>query len=90
MLIMVLEKVSASTRGELSRWLIEPSPGVFIGKASATVREKLWKKCTEKAVEGRVFQAWGVNNEQGFSIRTHGDTKRRVVEVEGLQLVKTL
>ena len=31
MVVIILEKVSASLRGELSRWLIEPKPGVFIG-----------------------------------------------------------
>jgi CRISPR-associated endoribonuclease Cas2 subtype I-E len=33
------------------------------------------------------MQAWSVPGEQGFSIRTFGDTTRKIVEIEGLQLV---
>ena len=32
MVVMVLEKVPVSLRGELTRWLIEPHPGVFVGR----------------------------------------------------------
>ena len=42
MLVMVLENVPPSLRGELTRWLIEPRPGVFVGHVSALVRDRLW------------------------------------------------
>ena len=58
MVVIILEKVSASLRGELSRWLIEPKPGVFIGHVSAMVRDKLWEKCCRGARGGGVIQAW--------------------------------
>ena len=88
MTVMVLEKVPASLRGELSRWLIEPATGVFVGRLSGMVRDRLWEKCKKKARGGRVLQAWSSNNEQGFTIRTHGDSRREIVDFEGLQLVK--
>ncbi|MBA3516457.1 MAG: type I-E CRISPR-associated endoribonuclease Cas2, partial [Rhizobiales bacterium] len=31
MVVMMLERVSPSLRGELTRWLIEPKTGVFVG-----------------------------------------------------------
>ena len=40
MLVMILEKVPPSLRGELSRWTIEPKTGIFVGKVSAMVRER--------------------------------------------------
>jgi len=43
MTIVILEKVPATVRGELSRWLIEPRKGIFVGQISAIVREKLWE-----------------------------------------------
>jgi len=87
MIVMVLEKVPVSLRGELTRWLIEPHPGVFVGHVSAMVRDKLWEKCCLAKRVGGVIQAWSTNTEQHFQIRMAGDTKRCVVDYEGLQLI---
>lgn len=88
MVVMILEKVPVSLRGELSRWLIEPRTGVFVGHINAMVRERLWKKCCDKKMAGGVIQIWTTNNEQRFQIRMRGTTKRRVVDYEGLQLIQ--
>lgn len=88
MMVMILEKVPTSLRGELTRWLIEPHTGVFVGHVSALVRDKLWEKCCEKLKEGGAVQLWDTNNEQRFDVRTFGDTKRAVVNFEGLQLIR--
>ncbi len=85
---MILEKVPTSLRGELSRWMIEPHPGVFVGHVTAMVRDRLWEKCCAKLNEGGAVQLWATNNEQRFEIRTFGDTKREVVDFEGLQLIR--
>jgi len=88
MIVMILEKVPASLRGELSRWLVEPATGVFVGYVSSMVRDRLWEKCCKsKAAEG-VVQVWSMNNEQRYRMRTHGDTSRRIVELDGVQLVQ--
>ena len=34
MIIMILENVPTGLRGELSRWLVEPKTGVFVGDFS--------------------------------------------------------
>lgn len=88
MVVMLLQKVPASARGELSRWLIEPATGVFVGHVSALVRDRLWEKCCKSCRQGGVVQIWTTNNEQHFQMRMHGATPRRVVEFEGLQLVE--
>jgi CRISPR-associated protein Cas2 len=88
MVIMVLESVPGSLRGELTRWLIEPHPGVFVGHVNAMVRDRLWKKCCEAKRAGGLVQAWSTNTEQRFQIRMAGDTKRAVVNLDGLQLVR--
>ena len=87
MIVLILEKVAAGLRGELSRWLIEPKTGVFIGHVSARVRDQLWEKCIKKKRKGGVIQIWKTNTEQHFQIRMTGDTSREVVTVEGLQLI---
>ena len=87
MIVMILEKVPTSVRGELTRWLLEPKAGVFVGHVSAMVRERLWQKCCKSRGAGGVVQIWSTNNEQRFQMRLHGDTSRHLVELEGVQLV---
>jgi CRISPR-associated protein Cas2 len=90
MMVIILECVSASLRGELTRWLIEPHTGVFVGHVNGMVRERLWEKCCKAAgVNGGVVQIWSTNTEQHFAMRLYGQTQRRVIELEGLQLVQT-
>ncbi len=88
MIVMILEKVTSGLRGELTRWLIEPKSGVFMGRVSARVRDRLWEKCNRRKRGGGVIQIWNSNTEQGYKIRMIGDTSRSLIEVEGLQLVK--
>ena len=88
MVVIVLESAPASLRGELTRWLVEPHPGVFVGHVSALVRDLLWEKCCRGVKSGGVVQMWSMNNEQRFQMRTYGTTKREVVDFEGLQLVR--
>jgi len=88
MVVMVLENVPVSLRGELTRWLIEPYPGIFVGHVNAMVRDRLWDKCCKGKRVGGVVQAWSTNTEQGFQLRSAGVTKRDVVEFDGLQLIR--
>jgi CRISPR-associated protein Cas2 len=88
MVVMILESVSASARGELTRWLLEPYPGIFVGHVSAMVRDKLWEKCCKSRGNGGIFQIWSTNTEQHYKMRMNGKTRRSIVELEGLQLVK--
>lgn len=87
-MVIILEKVSVTLRGELTRWLIEPHPGVFVGHVSAMVRDRLWEKCCKHCKSGGVVQIWSTNNEQRFAMRMYGDTKRRIVDYDGLQLIQ--
>jgi CRISPR-associated protein Cas2 len=88
MVVMVLESVPASLRGELTRWLIEPHAGVFVGHVNAMVRDRLWDKCRDSRQAGGVIQAWSTNTEQRLQIRMAGTTKRDVVDFDGLQLIR--
>lgn len=88
MVVIILEKVTPSLRGELTRWLIEPHPGVFVGHISGMVRDRLWDKCCERLRDGGAVQLWSTNNEQRFTVRTAGTTRREVVDFEGLSLIR--
>ena len=88
MIVMVLENVPVSLRGELTRWLVEPRAGVFVGHVSALVREKLWEKCSKHKKAGGVIQIWSTNTEQRYAMRSVGDSSREIFELEGLYLVR--
>ena len=87
MTIIVLEKVPVGLRGELTRWMLEIASGVFVGTVSALVRDLLWEKVIEKGKNGRCILVHRTNNEQGFAIRMHGDSKRSILNIEGLVLI---
>ena len=86
MLVMILERTPRSLRGELSRWLMEPKPGVFLGNVSARVKDELWEMAAKKRKGGAVMQVWSDRSPQGYSCRVDGDASRRLVEFEGITL----
>ncbi len=88
MVVMIMERVPISLRGELSRWLIEPHPGVFLGHLTAMVRDRLWERACAASRDGGIIQMWTTNNEQRFAVRVHGNTRREIVDMDGLQLVR--
>lgn len=87
MVVMLLENAPKSLRGELTRWLLEPRAGVFVGSISAMVRDKLWEKVCKASPEGGAMLIYRAQTEQGFRIETFGETTREIVDMEGLQLV---
>ena len=98
MVLMMLERVTPSIRGELTRWLVQPHTGVFVGKVSALVRDKLWDRVVwslasiKPRKSGRrpgAILVYTTNNEQGFALRVTGETDQEVVDFEGLYLVKS-
>ncbi len=88
MVVMIMERVPLGLRGELSRWLIEPHPGVFLGHLTAMVRERLWERACEACRDGGIIQMWTTNNEQRFTVRVYGNTRREVVDLDGIQLIR--
>ena len=88
MVVFIVEKVSPSLRGELSRWLLEVKTGVFTGKLSALVRDQLWELIANKIKTGSALMIYSTNNEQGFSAKSLGNPSRTLDDIEGLLLVK--
>lgn len=87
MVVFLMEKVPTSLRGEITRWMLELSPGVFVGNISALVREKLWESICQKLKGGTVTLLHSAANEQGYKIRSFGETTRKIRDFDGLQLV---
>jgi CRISPR-associated protein Cas2 len=88
MVVFILENVSTSLRGELSRWLFEIKAGVFTGKVSALVRDELWSMIGNKLKNGSALMIYSTNNEQGFSAETLGNPGRTLEDIDGVLLVR--
>ena len=88
MVVLVLTAVPIRLRGELSRWMLECDAGVFVGRPTARVREKLWVRVEELLKGGTALMAWTTRSEQGFSVRVAGDPVRVPVDFEGLTLMR--
>ena len=89
MVVIVIDNASEKLRGELTRWLLETKPGVFVGNISAAVHDRLWcKVCEDEARTGGLL-VYSFNSEQGFRIEMCGDPKRSVIDLDGIQLIKT-
>lgn len=69
MVVVVLTAVPVGLRGQLTRWLLEVAPGVFVGRPSARIRDELWDRITDEVGDGRALMAWQTNNEQGLQFR---------------------
>lgn len=88
MTVLILERVPVGLRGELSRWMLEPKAGVFVGSISAMVRDHLWEKACKDSKGGSCVMVHNANNEQGFLIRSWGEPSRLIEDFEGLTLVR--
>lgn len=89
MMVLILERVGASLRGELSRWMLEPKAGVFVGRVSAMVRERLWDRvCKDAGSKAGATMIYRAENEQGYLLQNWGDPSRMVEDFEGLQLIR--
>jgi len=72
----------------MSRLAIEFKAGVFIGTINARVRDKLWEKVVNKWNLDSLM-IYTTNNEQGYAVRSNGDTSREIFDCEGISLSQT-
>lgn len=87
MVTFIVEAAPDSLYGELTRWLLEPKHGVFVGNVNAMVREKIWKKIKDSGNNTNAIMIFNSDSEQGYSLEMIGDPKRCVVDIEGIELI---
>ena len=88
MVVIILERVTPSLRGELTRWLIQPHTGVFVGGITARVRDLLWRRIGKSIKDGAATMLYTADTEQGFTARTIGNPRRIMTDFEGILLPK--
>ncbi|WP_424185285.1 type I-E CRISPR-associated endoribonuclease Cas2e [Actinokineospora sp. G85] len=72
MTVVVVTARPVGLRGHLTRWLLEISPGVFVGRVSARVRSLMWERVVEMVKSGRAIMVHHADNEQGLAFSVHG------------------
>ncbi len=84
---LVVIGVRPGLRGELSRWLFQPTAGVYVGNLSAKVREKVWELVCEEVGDGRAVITWSAPTEQGFKVSSIGEDIE-LVDFDGVTLCR--
>lgn len=87
MVVLVVTACPPGLRGHITRWLLEISPGVFVGRISARVRDKLWDRTVALCKDGRALLVFSKRNEQGYDFRVHRHDWH-VIDFDGLSLIR--
>jgi CRISPR-associated protein Cas2 len=87
MTVLVVERASPGLRGLITRWMIQPHTGVFVGVVSARVRERLWAEVQRKLKSGGAVLVWANRTApQGYRALVAGRTRRALEDFDGLKL----
>lgn len=86
MIVLNVTAVPEGLRGDLTKWLMEIAPGVFVGNPSARIRDLLWERTIELCKDGRALLVYSAANEQGMEFRTHRHSWEPA-DFDGLSLI---
>jgi CRISPR-associated protein Cas2 len=87
MIVISLTDCSPKLRGDLSKWLLEISTGVYVGNVSTRVREELWERICENVKTGRATMVYSATGEQKMDFCVHNSTWQPV-DYDGLKLIR--
>ena len=74
MIVITLTDCPPKVQGDLSKWLLEISTGVYVGNLSARVRTELWGRICEHVKVGRATMVYSSNGEQKLDFAVHNTT----------------
>jgi CRISPR-associated protein Cas2 len=86
MTVIVVAACPVGLRGHLTRWLLEISAGVFVGRVSARVRDLLWERTVDMVKSGRAIMVFAANNEQGLDFKVHKH-EWTPIDIDGVMLM---
>lgn len=86
MIVITLTNCPPALRGDLTKWLQEINSGVYVGRVSTRVREKIWKRVRENTKSGSATLVFSTNNEQRMDFRVH-NTSWEPIDFDGLKLI---
>lgn len=86
MVILVLTACPSGLRGHLTRWFLEISAGVFVGRVSTRVRDLMWERVVELSKDGRAIMVYSTRGEQGLAFKVHRHDWK-TVDMDGVELM---
>ena len=87
MMVIVVENAPPRLRGRLAVWLLEIRAGVYVGRYSRRVRERIWQDVVDLIEDGDGVMAWSAPTDQGYDFATVGRNRRMPIDFDGLRLV---
>ena len=91
MIIFVLSLCPQNLQGYISLFLVEIAAGVYVGNVSARIREDMWKTAISySGRQGKVIMVYKSNTVQGYEIKMHNHGRRKLEDMDGLQIIKQL
>jgi len=85
-MVLTLSDCPVSLRGDLTKWLTEINTGVFVGRVTARVRDKLWERVCTSAKQGRATLVFTARNEQHMDFRVH-NSEWEPIDFDGIKLM---
>jgi CRISPR-associated protein Cas2 len=86
MIVITMSNCPNALRGDLTKWLLEITTGVFVGQVSSRVRDNLWNRICELIGTGKATMVYSARNEQHLDFRVHGNNWEPI-DFEGIKLV---
>jgi CRISPR-associated protein Cas2 len=86
MIVLNLTDCPVGLRGDLTKWLMEVSAGVFVGQVSTRVREGIWERVVETCRNGRAILVYNTSGEQRLDFKVHGDVWEPI-DFDGIKLM---
>ncbi len=87
MMVIVVNNAQPRLRGRLAVWLLEIRAGVYVGRYSRRVRERIWHQVESGIGDGDAVMAWAAPTDQGYDFATVGHNRRMPVDFDGMKLV---
>jgi CRISPR-associated protein Cas2 len=85
---VIANDLPPAVRGRMKLWFVEPRPNVFVSGLKDAVAQKvvdyLYKNCP---AESGLMIFRKIPNAPGYEIKSVGDTRRKLTEISGLQLM---
>ena len=86
MVIISVEHAEPKIEGYLTRHMLKIRPGIFVGRLSKTRRDCIWEHIIDEQTDIDSVMCYDMANKT-ISIQTHGNPTRKVVDVDGIQLL---
>ena len=87
MMVIVVSNAPPRLRGRLAVWLLEIRAGVYVGRYSTRVRDRIWHQVEVGIGKGDAVMCWVAPTDQGYDFATVGENRRTPRDFDGLKLI---